>query len=402
MTNSYVESQDRALARRAGAHDLLFRTPELDDVIAMLRTVIDRAPPRSERSEVPAPEIEHERVGRALSQLDRQVALNASMTQRCALLSAELSVLSGVSEALARKGDTDEALRDVLAVCLDAGGISIGALYLTNPSRSFGLGTAALWSDDEVAGFFGERAFLAEIKAARSLCVLGPESTGAGRRLLDRLHAGSAVIATLHHRGVVLGALFMISRTDELCHEDRVAFAQAVAGQMSQALALAGAFAEKETAARAARGQAAILRAVLESLTEGVVVADQQGKLIHFNPAAHQLLGDQLDGTQVFLADRRTLMPSGTWPLQRAVRGETVDRLELYVRPDHDVEVSRCRRARAPCARTAGSAAGSWSCATSPPRRPPTPSSWCPIAWPPSACSPPAWRTRSTTRWRRW
>src|SRR5690606_11977067 len=123
VTNSYVESEDRELARRAGASDLVLRTPELGEVLGALSSLLSgaqKAPAAPARD----PDLEADRMRRVLRQLERQVALYAGASQRAALLSAELSVLSGLSEALATEDDIDEALRMVLAACFDAGGIS--------------------------------------------------------------------------------------------------------------------------------------------------------------------------------------------------------------------------------------------------------------------------------------
>ncbi|HTJ84880.1 MAG TPA: response regulator, partial [Polyangiaceae bacterium] len=161
-TNSYVEPTDRDLARKAGAHDLVLRTPELREVTVALRSSLD-AGLRS-ISPVPAPpEVAGEHAARIMRQLEKQVALNARANQRCALLSAEMSVLSGISEALASQEDIDDALRHALAACFDAGGISLGALYLQEddvPLRVVTFGFSSPWTEDQLLSFFGRRDIL--------------------------------------------------------------------------------------------------------------------------------------------------------------------------------------------------------------------------------------------------
>jgi two-component system, sensor histidine kinase and response regulator len=86
--------------------------------------------------------------------------------------------------------------------------------------------------------------------------------------------------------------------------------------------------------------QQSILEAVLESMGDGVVVADADGKFQHFNPRAEELLGlgsSDLPPEQwsshysIFQPDGVTPFPSNELPLVRALRGESVDNVELFV-----------------------------------------------------------------------
>jgi two-component system, sensor histidine kinase and response regulator len=87
--------------------------------------------------------------------------------------------------------------------------------------------------------------------------------------------------------------------------------------------------------------QQSILAAVLESMGEGVVVADAQGRFQLFNPMAEQLLGlgsSEIPPEQwsshysIFLPDGTTPFPTDELPLMRALRGEAVDNVEIVVR----------------------------------------------------------------------
>jgi PAS domain S-box-containing protein len=75
------------------------------------------------------------------------------------------------------------------------------------------------------------------------------------------------------------------------------------------------------------------LQAVLNSLTDGVVVADTNGEFLFFNPAAERILGigsrdiAQENWTMVYgcyRTDKITLYPPEQLPLARAIRGEEV------------------------------------------------------------------------------
>ena len=92
------------LARRAGATDLLLRTPELREVIDALETGL--APTRSPAA---AAGERLDPAARARAHPARDAAARApgraqrGLAQRCSLLSAELAVLSGISEAVATR-----------------------------------------------------------------------------------------------------------------------------------------------------------------------------------------------------------------------------------------------------------------------------------------------------------
>src|ERR1700676_4111277 len=87
--------------------------------------------------------------------------------------------------------------------------------------------------------------------------------------------------------------------------------------------------------------QRQLLQLILESIADGVVVADSNGKFLLFNAAAEQILGFGAtnggpglwaDRYGTYLPDAKTPYPPDELPLVRAMRGESVDALELFVR----------------------------------------------------------------------
>jgi PAS domain S-box-containing protein len=87
--------------------------------------------------------------------------------------------------------------------------------------------------------------------------------------------------------------------------------------------------------------QEELLQLILASVAEGLVVADTNGKFLLFNAAAEHILGigatetapDQWSAQYgAYLPDTVTQYPPGQLPLARAIRGESVDGLELFVR----------------------------------------------------------------------
>tara|TARA_R110001592_G_scaffold91754_1_gene268203 strand:+ start:12639 stop:15632 length:2994 start_codon:yes stop_codon:yes gene_type:complete len=89
------------------------------------------------------------------------------------------------------------------------------------------------------------------------------------------------------------------------------------------------------------------LKAVIESLTEGLAISDLDGRLLHFNQAAlniHgftsskewlRLLPEFADNFQLSTMDG-TVLSLDQWPLARILRGETLCGLALYIKHIQD------------------------------------------------------------------
>jgi PAS domain S-box-containing protein len=122
-----------------------------------------------------------------------------------------------------------------------------------------------------------------------------------------------------------------LSKEPSLRHASAIALAQEV--QTWQEV-------QRRQAEEALRTQGEILQSILDTMGEGLIVADQDGKLMLVNPAARQLFGSQpadatiddvLNRRTILMADRVTLCPPSDLPLSCALRGETVDDVELFV-----------------------------------------------------------------------
>lgn len=92
---------------------------------------------------------------------------------------------------------------------------------------------------------------------------------------------------------------------------------------------------------QASQGQGQILQSVVASMGEGVAVANEHGQLVLLNPAAEQILGMGLTDVPLarwpehyglYLPDEVTPYPPERLPLTRAIRGEAVDRAEIFMR----------------------------------------------------------------------
>ena len=87
-----------------------------------------------------------------------------------------------------------------------------------------------------------------------------------------------------------------------------------------------------------------LMTTVFDSMVEGVIVADVNGRLLFFNAAAESIVGlgktetlpDDWAATYgLYLPDGETLLPAQENPLARAIGGESVDEMEVYLRNDH-------------------------------------------------------------------
>lgn len=89
------------------------------------------------------------------------------------------------------------------------------------------------------------------------------------------------------------------------------------------------------------RQQTKILQSILDSMSDGVLVADENGKMVLLNPAAERMVGPGALETPrsqwtetygIYNPVTMTPYPPDQMPLSRAMRGESVDHVELYVR----------------------------------------------------------------------
>ena len=111
---------------------------------------------------------------------------------------------------------------------------------------------------------------------------------------------------------------------------------------------------DRETAAKLGQTaeelqrQTQLMKAVFESMAEGVIVADTAGRLLFMNPPAEETFHEsgtfQVDPVEraktygIYLPDRKTPHQPEDLPLQRAIRGEAVNDVELFVRRQKNPE----------------------------------------------------------------
>ncbi|MBA3461379.1 MAG: response regulator [Deltaproteobacteria bacterium] len=307
VTSSYVEPADRELARRAGANDLLPRTPELAELLealgSTLSTATEQAPtvPSHELEEL---EKEHNR--RVFRQLERQVLLNAGLAKRCSSLASELTVLNGISVAVLKHRDVDSALDEALAACFDAGGIAVGALYTIGDDATVSvrsIGTAhALASKEELATLFGHEEVLRAVIRDGKTVYMPSDGVAepVSRALLERTHGAAILLVPLLDVDKPLGALLMVSRGRNLGEADWTSFARGVSTQIAHVLTLARAYSEREAAERRALEHAALLDAMFTSAPDHVLHIELDGTIRFINRDVRGIAASQWVGTNLW------------------------------------------------------------------------------------------------------
>jgi PAS domain S-box-containing protein len=111
-------------------------------------------------------------------------------------------------------------------------------------------------------------------------------------------------------------------------------------GLAGQALELLTQAEELASSRQALETQTLMLQSVLNSMAEGLVAADEQGKFVLWNPAAEKILGmgaaelavqEWSEHYGLFRSDKVTPFPTDQLPLARAIHGE-VTTTEMFVR----------------------------------------------------------------------
>ena len=91
----------------------------------------------------------------------------------------------------------------------------------------------------------------------------------------------------------------------------------------------------------ALRAQTRTMEIVFDSISDGVVAADGEGRFTLFNPAAERMVGKGMTNADtdqwseeygIFFVDGETQVATDELPLVRAIRGESMDDMALFVR----------------------------------------------------------------------
>jgi signal transduction histidine kinase len=190
-----------------------------------------------------------------------------------------------------------------------------------------------LWNGTQRLGMFVLLAVLTAEVAERKKVeqVLRAAQEGLESRVRERTRelalANEALQAEVLDRTRAQAELKVLNET----LEQRVAERSAAYAQRAEQLARSEA---------ALRRQTSILQSILNSMGDGVIVADAKGEILLFNPAAERLIraglgtvtqGDSPGGCLTYLRDTLNTYPTNEHPLLRAMRGEVIDGAEIFL-----------------------------------------------------------------------
>jgi PAS domain S-box-containing protein len=286
-SNTYLESEDEALARQMGASAFVIRTA---DMASVTDAVLDALSAGSSPASVEAPaELRDRHVYRVITQLEHQATINAGLAQRCASQSAALSILSSISETLARSFDSPVALDKLLASCLEAGGFSVGVLYLLEEDGRLAVHAQGGYHEAslvEVESMFGHEAlFRATLETGAPIAIPSPAvDARTAAEFLSRTGPASALILPIVFRDERLGAVLVATDLRDLNSEESLDFARTIGNQIGQVIALRRTFLRMATAEHQYRG-------IFENAAEGIFRAQPGGRYLLVNPAMARIFG---------------------------------------------------------------------------------------------------------------
>jgi PAS domain S-box-containing protein len=294
MSAHYVEDADRALGARFGATRYVSRSGGFDVVVrALLDAMVS---PTVKPAIDSAEDLQTQYMRQVTHQLERQAAMGAGLARRVALQASALSVLDGLSDSLARQLEPETALDETLAECLDAAGLSAGAILLLDAERELRL-KAHVGSKADLA-WSAHRDILDEAIRQGGLMIPSAAAGRAGEKLLAALGAASALVLPIVARDDPLGTLLLASNAADLAGAEGDAFvraARAISRQLGQALALSRLFARLTAAEQR-------YRVLLENAQDGIAISTPDGVFLEVNRRAEEMMGrprEQLLGRRI-------------------------------------------------------------------------------------------------------
>jgi PAS domain S-box-containing protein len=216
--------------------------------------------------------------------------VDPTMVRQQAIQAAALSVIRGLSQALAQPGELPRILGDVLVHSLDAAGLSTGLLFLANQSGRLVLqAQAGLPSPVRPAASlcFGHPEVLQSALDSGEPQAYGLAEPGLGigaRAFLEGLAKTSALIVPFVVESERVGALALAADSPDLSAPTWLGFARALGTQFGQAIALG------RTLARGAASEARY-RSLMEHANDAILVFSTDSRVLEANRRAEELLG---------------------------------------------------------------------------------------------------------------
>lgn len=289
LTSHYLEDEDLALAEKVGASRYLTRTPDEKKLILELIQVLNNKSSVSPETPVElTDEIKKKHTIRTIRQLEQQVLDNAKLAQRCALLMSQLSLIGGVTNALTSSDkDIEGSLREVLYFCLDATGISKGALFLTKANNSIELSQQIGFTEEQtenLKSLFGLSSLIPGLIEKNQLLAIPSKniSESLSNKFLQDAKVKSAAIIPMVLGKECVGVLYLGSDLQNLLDESSIEFIRTLGMQFGQSIALASAFDKLGSSEKRYRQ--------LVEISPDAIFIEQEDKFVYVNSAALKLL----------------------------------------------------------------------------------------------------------------
>lgn len=237
---------------------------------SVLRTVVARYLPLAATPE------------EATDPLVQQYQTARDLTRRATQRDDQLVVLASMTEVISRTTDLEAVLSEGLERSLDAGGFSLGAVYLWSPDLGLQLtGQSGCPPErlSKLSDLFGFPDLLLDALEAPSALILPDEAHP--EELLTASGYASMLLVPMVAEQDLLGVLLLASRQEGFARQG-IAFGQTIQSQITLAVVLA-----------AVQSQRDVFWQSFQRIADGSpigVITRRAGELEYLNPAARRLL----------------------------------------------------------------------------------------------------------------
>ncbi|MBA3813487.1 MAG: EAL domain-containing protein [Alphaproteobacteria bacterium] len=292
LSSHYLEEADVELAHKVGANRYLTRTPDEKILINVLTDCLkEKKISLLNINSTIDSDIKEQHTNRLIRQLEQQILSNSQLSQKLAIQTSEIFLLTSVAKTLTMTNKKiEDTLTDVLCYLLDAAGASQAALYINQVNGSITLQQFMGFKESqrkELETFFGQPQLLTECMMTQTPSVIPSQkmSKKETEEFLKRAKIQSGLIVPLNAGAVNHGVLFLGSSFTNLLGDHPLAFAHALGMQIGQSIALAEAFETLTTSEQQHRQ-------LVETSPDAIFI-QQDDKLAFVNAAGLKLLGEQ-------------------------------------------------------------------------------------------------------------
>ena len=165
--------------------------------------------------------------------------------------------------------------------------------------------------------------------------------TAKGQLLMDRIRDTIKSMDTIEHEMLQERNTFLDSETQTFMLESACLAVEAIFLFAAFGYFMNKYLTELSTTQKEVTAQKSLFASVLNSISDGVIVADGNGKFLIVNPAAERIGGLDLDQTspqnwaavyQCYLSEEKTQPSNSDLPLARAIRGESTRDQEMTIK----------------------------------------------------------------------